>query len=72
MTKKDYARVASVLARFAHLQAQVEVSAATAAIADSLANIFALDNPRFKRDVFLAACDVEARYFEAPQAEVAA
>jgi len=65
ITRKDYARVASVLARFAHLHAPVEVGAATAAIADSLANVFALDNPRFSRDRFLAACDVEARHFEA-------
>jgi hypothetical protein len=67
MTKRDYERVASVLARFSNLQAQVEVDAATAAIADSLANVFALDNPRFSRDRFLAACDIPARYFESPR-----
>jgi len=71
MTKKDYEAVARTLARFSNLQAQVEVGAATAAIADSLANIFKLDNPRFNRDRFLAACDIPARYFENPKQEAA-
>ena len=64
MTRRDYERVAGVLSRFAHLQTRVEVGAATAAIADALANVYAIDNPRFSRDRFLAACDVEARHFE--------
>ncbi|HEY1295418.1 MAG TPA: hypothetical protein VGJ60_20260 [Chloroflexota bacterium] len=71
MTKRDYERIASVLVRFSNLQAQVEVGAATAAIADSLANVFAIDNPRFNRDRFLAACDIPARYFENPKQEAA-
>jgi hypothetical protein len=68
MTKRDYEIVASVLARFSQLQVQTEAGAVTAAIADSLANRFALDNPRFSRDKFLAAVDCPARYFEYPEA----
>jgi len=64
MTKRDYERVASVLARFARLEVQAEAGAVTAAIADALAASFKLDNPRFSRDKFLAAVDVPLKYFE--------
>ena len=67
MTKKDYELIARTLARFTNLQAQVEAGAAATAIADSLANAFAIYNPRFNRDKFLAACDAPARYFESKQ-----
>ena len=68
MTRKDYALVARTLARFSHLQAQAEAGAVTAAIADALANVFAIDNPRFSRDKFLAAVDVPYRYFAQKEA----
>jgi hypothetical protein len=67
VTRKDYELVARVLSRFTNLQAQVEVGAATAAIADAMAASFAIYNPRFNRDKFLAACDVPAKYFESPK-----
>jgi hypothetical protein len=63
VTKKDYELIASVLARFTNLTTPVEIGATATAIADSLANRLMLDNPRFKRDTFLAACDCPARYF---------
>jgi hypothetical protein len=64
LTKRDYEIVAGVLTRFANLRVQTEAGAVTAAIADALCNVFAIDNPRFSRDKFLAAVDVPARYFE--------
>ena len=64
MTKKDYELIASVLSRWTNMTTEREIGATATAIADSLANRLMLDNPRFKRDVFLAACDAPARYFE--------
>jgi len=72
VTKKDYERVARIMSRFAHIHQEVEVGAVAAAVADALANGFAIDNPRFSRDKFLAACDVEARHFEYRKPEAVA
>lgn len=63
MTKKDYELIASVIARFTPMTTEREIGAVATAIADSLANRLKLDNPRFNRDRFLAACDAPARYF---------
>ena len=63
MTKRDYELIASVIARFTPMTTEREIGAVATAIADSLANRLKLDNPRFNRDRFLAACDAPARYF---------
>ena len=67
MTRKDYALIASVLARFTNLDSPAPISATATAIADALAARLKMDNPRFSRDRFLAACDAPARYFEQPK-----
>lgn len=64
MSRKDYERIAGVIARFTPMTTEREIGAVATAIADSLANAFATRNPRFNRDRFLAACDAPARYFE--------
>ena len=68
MTRKDYQRIAATLSRFSRLEVQAEAGAVTAAIADALANVFAIDNPRFSRDRFLAAVDVPYKYFAEKEA----
>lgn len=53
MSRKDYRAIADAIRGvggdyFIRLQ-----------IADRIADVLALDNPRFKRDVFLSACGVD-------------
>ena len=50
MTKKHYEAIAEIVMTYRK-----------EAIPEKLADYFAQDNPRFNRDMFLAACGIEAR-----------
>lgn len=54
MTKKDYVAIAQVLNSAIIGQASPE------RVAEKMAEVFKLDNPRFDRARFLAACGVQA------------
>lgn len=54
MTRRDFAAVAAVLARFRWTQPSSEADGLAASMADALAET----NPRFNRARFLAACEV--------------
>jgi hypothetical protein len=63
MTKKDYAIVAAVIARYTAGYSELENAKerahklqACAAIMAELAREFAIDNPRFTHNRFVAAC----------------
>lgn len=57
MTRKDYVLIAEV---FANLGQMIELKETIGAdIARDLANVFALENPRFDRARFLTACGVK-------------
>jgi hypothetical protein len=58
MSKKDYEAIAEVLRRNKRSSFPVDV------IADDMATMLQADNPRFRRDQFLAACRGES--FDAP------
>jgi len=71
MTRKDYERIARVLNAFSSMDTSRPLGLAVAVIADSLALVFAADNPRFSRDRFLAVVDVQAKYFANSEKEAA-
>lgn len=62
MSKKDYVAVAAAIKNELDRNAVVDRFGAeftvTKEISESLAKVFAADNPRFNRVVFLAACGV--------------
>jgi hypothetical protein len=62
MTRKDYVKIARVLAL--HMQVATEMGAGERKetiedLAGDLAYMLKADNPRFDRDKFLAACGVK-------------
>lgn len=58
MTRKDYVAIAQAF-KLAHVpNASAETQASLFELAGRLANILALDNPRFDRERFLVACGV--------------
>lgn len=66
MTKKDYAQFAAMLGVYLRDAEYIETPAfksgfltATGNIIESVANIFASDNPRFNKESFLKACGIE-------------
>jgi len=65
MTRKDYILIAAAIANtrehYAKYQAHDPVAAdkAIRAVARSLAAALQIENPRFDRETFLAACDME-------------
>lgn len=58
MSKKDYVAVAAVFAPMAGEMGDSCCEAVVEDIANKLADVFAADNPRFDRAVFLKACGV--------------
>jgi hypothetical protein len=60
MSRKDYELLAATLASFANLTSAAPIGATTQAIAEALCNRLELDNPRFNRRRFIAACGLEA------------
>lgn len=60
MTKKDYIKIAQVLARERYIsQAFPEALAIVDSLASRFCTVLAHDNPRFNRARFLAACRTE-------------
>jgi hypothetical protein len=58
VSRKDYQRIAGIIARFSRATYPSPTGFVAAQIADGLANVLAIDNPRFDRAKFMAACDV--------------
>lgn len=66
MTKKDYEKFADMFGVYRRVAARIKTpgfksgfETATGNIIESVANIFAADNPSFDRERFLKACGVE-------------
>lgn len=60
MTKKDYANIAAQISGaclWGHKEHQVRINTLHE-VANSLASLFASDNPRFDRAGFMAACNL--------------
>ena len=55
MSKKDYVKIAAVLAKWHDAPGEVSPRAVVADIALELADLFRADNPRFDTGKFLAA-----------------
>lgn len=77
MTRKDYITIAQAVCDGAFIEcktpAEVHANTATRSkIAYQLANVFALDNPRFDRERFLRACGVSNRVIHLASKENAA
>lgn len=59
MTTKDYQAIAAVFARLGPNQHSAEAEVMRRVLARGIADVMAADNPRFKRDDFLRACQVK-------------
>jgi len=59
MTKKNYEAIASMIHRHRSEDTSGTGSGTLSMVADSLANIFQADNPRFNRAQFFAACGMD-------------
>lgn len=58
MTRKDYEKVAGIIRRHRH-EDDGRASGAIASIADDMACMFELENPRFDRARFFTACGMD-------------
>lgn len=63
-TQKDYIATAAILADRSLKLGDSKL----AALAGRFADMYAKDNPRFKRDLFMKACGVDAFYLQPTKA----
>jgi hypothetical protein len=57
MTRKDYEKIARMLANLSVVTVSNVALVHRQTLIDRMADIMAADNPRFNRDRFLTACD---------------